>query len=209
MKNNEAYDLWSRTYDSMSNKTRDLEAVAFRKLLSKINFSKVIELGCGTGKNTAWLAKRADWVTAVDFSERMISEARNKIQEQNIDLVTADIRRPWRFTNKKVDLITCSLVLEHVEGINTVFRQTNLHLRNSGFFYIGELHPFKQYEGSRARFETSSGIHTLECFTHHISDYVTASEQNGFKIYSITEWFDKENKAVPRIIAFLFQKNTS
>jgi trans-aconitate methyltransferase len=71
MENKDAYNHWSVDYDTVINKTRDAEAIAFRHLLSKVNFATVIELGCGTGKNTLWLAERAARVLAVDFSEEM------------------------------------------------------------------------------------------------------------------------------------------
>jgi 2-polyprenyl-3-methyl-5-hydroxy-6-metoxy-1,4-benzoquinol methylase len=106
-----------------------------------------------------------------------------------------------------VDLITCSLVLEHIQNIDFIFQQANKHLKPDGFFYVGELHPFKQYEGSKARFETGSGIFMLECFTHHISDYMNAARLNKFSCELMTEWFDDNNReSIPRIIAFLFQK---
>ncbi len=52
---NESYDIWSEVYDSVENKTRDLEKIAAKNVLSKYKFKTLIELGCGTGKNTEWL----------------------------------------------------------------------------------------------------------------------------------------------------------
>ena len=209
MQNKEAYDSWSATYDSVINKTRDLEAQSFRSLLSKISFSNVIELGCGTGKNTEWLVEKANHVVAVDFSEEMLKAAKQKINKNNVEFVLADITKPWDFTDdQKADLVTCSLILEHIENVDFIFQQTGLCLSTGGFFYVGELHPFKQYEGSKARFETDSGLLTLECFIHHVSEYMNAAANNGFTCLSLTEWFDEDNKkSLPRIIAFLFQKS--
>lgn len=206
MENKEAYNSWSSSYDSVINKTRDLEALAFRALLSKFKFFTTIELGCGTGKNTEWLAEKADHIMAVDFSEEMLKKAREKINRNNIEFITADITKPWLFTDKKVDLVTCSLILEHIENIDFIFQQASLHLKTKGIFYIGELHPFKQYEGSKARFETGSGVFTLECFTHHISEYMEAAGNNEFSCLSLAEWFDIDNKTIPRIAAFVFEK---
>ena len=206
MQNKDAYNSWSDTYDSMLNKTRDLEAKAFRNLLSKLSFPSAIELGCGTGKNTEWLAEKANHVIAVDFSDKMLAVAKTKIKQNNVEFITADITKPWNFTDKKVDLITCSLILEHIENINFVFQQASKYLNKHGFLYVGELHPFKQYQGSKARFETGSEVFTLECFIHHISEYTNAATKHELTCYSLTEWFDEDELSVPRIIAFLFQK---
>ena len=173
MNNKEAYNKWSATYDTVLNRTRDLEAMAFRKTLSGQNFSCVLELGCGTGKNTEWLATNANQLTAVDFSEEMMDKAKEKVKHKHVNFVHGDISCEWNFANSKVDLVTCSLVLEHIRDIDFIFKQASNFLNRGGLFYIGELHPFKQYEGSKARFETTTGIFVLECFTHHISDVVS------------------------------------
>jgi len=52
MNTEKAYNIWAEEYDSNSNKTRDLDYQSTIDTLDKYKFSKVIELGCGTGKNT-------------------------------------------------------------------------------------------------------------------------------------------------------------
>jgi hypothetical protein len=121
--------------------------------------------------------------------------------------VIADIRQPWLFSGIKADLITSSLILEHIEDIGFIFQQASEHVVSRGLFYVGELHPFKQYLGTKARFETKSGLVTLECFTHHFSDYMEAARKNKFSCISLKEFFDDVGASVPRIIAFLFQKD--
>lgn len=202
----EAYDRWSINYDTVPNKTRDAEAVVLRDLLSKVDFSNVIELGCGTGKNTQWLAERADHVVAVDFSEEMMNEAKKRIGASNVEFTIADITRPWFFSDGEADLITCSLVLEHIQNIEFVFEQASQKLGRGGLFYIGELHPYKQYQGTKARFETDSGLVTLNCFTHHMSEYMAAATNNKLSCLSLKEGFDDNDQLLPRIISFLFQK---
>jgi len=65
----EAYQEWSEQYDTNENKTRDLEAVALRSVLSSIHFEKVLEFGCGTGKNTVWFEQNAKEILSADFSK--------------------------------------------------------------------------------------------------------------------------------------------
>ena len=57
MSTQKLYDQWSATYDAVENPTRDLEKSACETVLSDLAFSRVLELGGGTGKNTAWLAE--------------------------------------------------------------------------------------------------------------------------------------------------------
>lgn len=201
------YNQWSASYDEVENKTRDLEKAAGQKLLSTIDFKSVLELGCGTGKNTAWLSAIANDYQAVDFSEEMMAKAKEKVTADHVQFIQADITKSWGFVKGKPDLITCSLILEHVQDLSFIFQQASAIIQNGGHFYLCELHPYKQYTGSKARFETAEGLQVLDCFVHHVSDYFTAAIANGFTCIQLNEWFDIDHKAnPPRLISFLFQK---
>jgi len=201
------YNKWSSTYDEVENKTRDLEKFAGQQVLSSIQFERILELGCGTGKNTKWLAKKAKHVLAVDLSEAMIAKAKEKVNEANVQFQQADITKHWDFVMHSPDVITCSLILEHIEDLDFIFKQAGKVLQSGGQFYICELHPYKQYAGSKARFETEQGVQVLECFIHHASDYFEAAIKNNFTCVTFKEWFDEEDKSIPpRLISFLFQK---
>lgn len=207
MSTRQLYNQWSATYDDVENKTRDLEKKAGQHLLSSIQFASVVELGCGTGKNTAWLQQRAAQLLAVDLSEGMLAKAGEKINAGHVRFQQADLTKPWDFLPEKVDLFTCSLILEHIENLSFIFGEAGRALQSGGYFYICELHPFKQYAGSKARFETAEGLQVLECFVHHVSDYTSAALQNGFSLTALEEWFDDNDRSnPPRLISFLFQK---
>jgi len=57
MNSQQAYNAWTANYDAGIDKTRDIEAVALKETLSQVDLSycQVLEIGCGTGKNTGWL----------------------------------------------------------------------------------------------------------------------------------------------------------
>jgi ubiquinone/menaquinone biosynthesis C-methylase UbiE len=208
MNTSQAYNSWSASYDEVENKTRDLEAKTIRSLLADIPCKNVLELGCGTGKNTEWLSQKAEQVTAVDFSIEMMNRAKAKVGT-NVSFRFGDITKPWDFAEQKFDLITCSLILEHIDDLNFVFQQAAEKTETGSFFYIGELHPFKQYNGSKARFETAGKTFTLQCYVHHISDYINNAKLNGFECVQLLEPSDDGSKeSIPRIAAFLFKKTT-
>lgn len=203
----QAYNIWADKYDTDINLTRDLEAAVLRETMSQIQFKTCLEIGCGTGKNTEWLITRADHVTAVDFSDEMISKAKKKINSDKVNFQLADITQDWTFVKRQYDLVTFSLVLEHAEDLEMIFNQLSGAVSPGGHIYIGELHPFKQYQGSKARFETEKGLHTLTCFNHHISDFIIPAKRNGFVLTEINEYFDDDDRTnVPRILSILFSK---
>lgn len=179
-------------------------------MLAKIAFKNVLELGCGTGKNTGWLSQKAEAVLAVDLSEGMLAKAKEKVAASHVTFLQADITKPWPFASHKADLITCSLILEHIENLPFIFSEASKVLPEDGHFYICELHPYKQYAGSKARFQTEEGLQVLDCFVHHLSDYITAAFDNGFSLTALQEWFDEDNSSnPPRLISFLFCKKTA
>lgn len=202
----DSYNSWAEQYDTNINKTRDLEALALRECLSKILFRSCLEIGCGTGKNTLWLLDKAELITAVDLSDEMLSKARQKIISDKVFFIQADINHPWTFTDKKYDLITFSLVLEHIEDVESIFSRASEKITPHGYLYLGELHPFKQYSGSKARFETENGEQIVPCFTHNLSDFTNAARNHGFFVSSIKEYFDDNNRMeIPRILTIVFQ----
>ncbi len=207
MNTQQAYNKWSETYDEVVNRTRDLEGKVFRKLLSDIIGERVLEVGCGTGKNTSFLVENSKNICAIDLSEQMLAKARSKIISGQVKFIQADINQKWKFSNEKFDLITFSLVLEHIEDLDHIFRETSQILNEEGLVYVGELHPFKQYSGSKARFETENGIQVVKCFDHHISDFIESAIKAGLKLVKLEEYFDEDNRSeIPRILALIFKK---
>lgn len=202
-----AYNIWANQYDTNKNKTRDLDAKATKMMLSKFNFSKVIELGCGTGKNTAFLLEKAEQIIGFDFSDQMLKKAKAKINDPRVTFVKKDITKNWDIANCFADLIICNLVLEHIENLDLIYNQAYKKLKKGGLFFICELHPFKQYIGSKARFETENGTQVLETYTHHLTEYTNCATENGFQLLKLKEWFDEDAKNnIPRLISMVLQK---
>lgn len=205
METRAAYNIWAQQYDTNENKTRDLEAKALREVLNGMPFSNCLEIGCGTGKNTQWLITKCN-VTGVDLSEEMLQKAKQKIVSEKVQFIQSDITKDWNFGND-YDLVTFSLVLEHIEDLELIFQKIAKALKPEGYVYVGELHPFKQYAGSKARFETEEGVQVVNCFTHHVSDFAQAANNAGFQLVNLREYFDDGDRTgIPRVLAFLFKK---
>lgn len=75
--------------------TRERDEAKIRFLVDKIRLNlsdKVLDLGSGTGVLLPFLAASSSQVTALDFSEGMLEEARKKYRSlPNVDYVVADI----------------------------------------------------------------------------------------------------------------------
>ena len=202
----QAYTNWSGSYDSDRNLTRDLDAIVTRQMLVGYRSTTILELGCGTGKNTAFLADIGEQVYAFDFSEGMILEAQSKLAGQ-VSFAIADLTRPWPCAGECIHLLVCNLVLEHIGDLNPIFSEAHRVLKRGGHFFISELHPFKQYQGKKAVFQRDEGQVEIPAFVHHISDFVAAAQSAGFRLNSLREWWHEEDdNKPPRLVSFLFEK---
>lgn len=203
----QAYTDWSATYDEDRNLTRDLDEFVTREMLANLRSNSTLEIGCGTGKNTALLTQISKHVSAVDFSVSMIEKARRKLLSDNVEFILADISQPWRFTDCSFELIVCNLVLEHIAHLPFVFAEAARVLCQNGRFFVSELHPFRQYQGTQARFQRQDETTQIPAFVHHVSEFINAGESNGLALSGLKEWWHPEDQnKPPRLVSFMFQK---
>lgn len=202
-----AYDTWSSAYDSDENRTRDLDQIVTEKTLANSCYKSILEIGCGTGKNTRLLSQIGENVHAIDFSEGMISLAREKLKSSNVTFSLANLTHPWHYDNASMDLVICNLVLEHIKNLSFIFSEAFRVLTEAGHFFICELHPFRQYQGTQANFQTTHGTMEIQAFGHHISDFLDAAKSSGFRLEEFKEWWhETDQNKPPRLVSFMFKR---
>lgn len=204
-----AYDQWSKSYDSDLNKTRDLDELAIKNYLRNEHFNNVLELGCGTGKNSRNFSEHCEDLFCVDLSNKMLNKAKAKIELSKVQFQQFDICQPWTFTQDKFDLISCSLILEHIYNIDFIFHQAKQKLESEGRFIVSEFHPFKQYLGSQARFTQENSVVKIPAYVHHVSEFLNAAKSANLSLIDLIEYFDKDNPKGPPRILFMEFKATS
>ena len=208
MKIQDAYTRWSNTYDSDRNLTRDLDHRATQHALEGLRYEHIMELGCGTGKNTSFLTQIGAKILALDFSPGMLRQAKSKIKSDNVFFAVADLTRPWPCREQSFELIVCNLVLEHIEDLDAVFSEVSRSLKRGGQFFLSELHPFRQYQGRKATFRTEHEAIEIDAFVHHLSDFTESARANGLSLCVMKEWWHEEDQnKLPRLVSFMFEKS--
>jgi ubiquinone/menaquinone biosynthesis C-methylase UbiE len=202
-----AYDHWASSYDHDKNLTRDLDAQITREVLSNLRFEYALELGCGTGKNTALYQTISKQLHALDFSEGMIEKARQKFANTQVRFDAADLTKPWPCKNNAYDLVACNLVLEHIENLAFIFQEAFRCLQKGGLFYVSEFHPFRQYQGGKARYSKGSDTFEIASYVHHMSEFVSLAKKEGFSLQMLNEhWHTDDDGKPPRLLSLMFQK---
>lgn len=206
----QAYDRWSHSYDSDRNATRDLDAIVLRAANLAVRDAEVVEIGCGTGKNTQWLAEHARSVLAMDFSTGMMRKARALVPASHVRFVQHDVRDAWPVPDASVDVVVGNLVLEHVELLSPVFAEAARVLRPGGTLYICELHPFRQWKGGQAHFaDAQSGdIVHVPAFVHTVAEFVNSGIEAGLVLSVLGEHVEEgaEHGALPRLLTVTFRR---
>jgi len=76
---------------------------------------RVVDLGCNSGYMAIKMSEKANYVIGIDVSEELILEAKKTIKK-NVDFVCADINSYDFSLLGKIDILTMSNILEHIEN---------------------------------------------------------------------------------------------
>lgn len=110
---------WNQEYQNtrgVPTSTRTTPSSAVKHLLDYIAEHKLeigkeaIDLGCGTGRNTLYLAEHSYHITGVDFAESVLEKFRNNLkdnpQADNIVLKQVNLAEKLPFADNSFDLAT-------------------------------------------------------------------------------------------------------
>ena len=153
------------------------------------------------------LAEASARVVAVDFSAGMIAKAKAKLSLPNVDFQIADINKEWPFADASFGFVSCNLVLEHLEDLTHIFHEAVRVMNAGAYFFICELHPYRQYAGTQARFQRAQETTMIPSFVHHLSDFMNAGAINGLSLEDMNEWWHEEDQGkAPRLVSLMFKK---
>lgn len=122
-----------------------LERPAMLSLLPDVKDKHVLDAGCGTGLYAELLLDRGAKVTAVDVSPKMIHFAKQRLGNR-ATIRVANLEEPLDFlSDKSVDIVFSSLVLDYVKNWNPLFSEFSRILRDDGYFIFSTEHPANQW----------------------------------------------------------------
>ncbi len=118
----------------------------FFSWLSARNHSKNlagIEMGCGKGRNSIWLANQGARMSAFDFSEHAIAEAKKRAKEagaeNTVDFIVQDATKQWPFESGHFDFaIDCFASTDIESPVGRAFARDEFKrvLKSGGFLLV-------------------------------------------------------------------------
>ncbi|MBF0545894.1 MAG: class I SAM-dependent methyltransferase [Candidatus Riflebacteria bacterium] len=186
----DGYDLWSQIYDSEDNPLISLESENLPPLLESVSGLNILDVGCGTGRQSFRLSELGATVCGIDFSDGMLEKARRKPNAEKVKFVFHDFNQGLPFTSDLFDVVISCLVFDHVKDPLPLMKEMRRVCKPSGEIIISVMHPAMMLLGVQARFtHPGSGMQIRpESASNKISDYVMASQKSGLKIEFIGEY---------------------
>lgn len=145
-------NIWEREYRNPKLVTKDdkpqADILRFLKFLKKeekymVRDRVVLDLGCGTGRNSNYFAKEGNSVIGIEISKTALSLAKERAKELGlvIDYRLGDIGEKYDIDDKSIDVVldvTSSNSLDE-KGREIYLAETNRALKNGGYFFVRAL----------------------------------------------------------------------
>ena len=148
-----------------------------------------MDLGCGTGRHTQWLASCGATVTAVDFSQQMLKKARRKVPADSVHFLDHDLHEPLPFEQRKFDLVVSGLVLEHINDLIKFFSEIHRVLKQPGRVVISAMHPAMFLRDSQAQFTDPQSGELIRpgSLPHQLSEMIMAGVNAKLHVAAVEE----------------------
>jgi len=181
----QAYTLWSETYDSVANPLLALEERYLWPMLPSLTGRTVLDLGCGTGRLLNRLSSSgAGQYLGVDLSAAMLARAAKKLRIPGhllrADCIELPLRSHW------ADVLFCSFLLGYVNLADLATEIARVSKVDTDL-YLSEFHPDSRSLGWKRSFR--SGDQVIELPTHACSllDVEQTFRLHGFDLVERVE----------------------
>lgn len=187
------YDRWAEVYDHDGNPLVALEEATLAPLLGPVADLEALDLGCGTGRHALRLAAMGARVTALDFSEGMLAQARAKAEGLPMAHPTAfrvhDLREALPCPDAAFDLAVSGLVLEHLPDLEGFFREIRRVLHPGGRALVSAMHPALFLKGKQAAFTDPATGEKVRpgSLPHGLGAFVMAALRAGLDLDDVLE----------------------
>ncbi len=151
-----------------------------------------VDLGCGSGFQSIALARLGFQVIAIDFSQRLLAELRERARGLPVEMIAGDIRDVSRLVPKQVELVVCmGDTLSHLEreaDLTRVFEGVAMRLAAGGRLVL----TFRDLSGELRELDRVIPLHATDglvmtCFLEYepstvkVHDLIWVRQEDGWR----------------------------
>ncbi|MHA1907410.1 MAG: class I SAM-dependent methyltransferase [Candidatus Thorarchaeota archaeon] len=136
--------------DSGTPHHKDILNPSVELLVGDVKGKQFLDAGCGEGYLSRYYASKGATVTGVDFSEKLVTIAREKTDNSAITFQKGNLCDLKEFSDSVFDIILCNLVLLNVACLPESMMEFNRVLKQEGILVFSIVHPAFDFYGPGA-----------------------------------------------------------
>ncbi len=169
------------------------------QLISGIENKKVLDLGCGAGKDAIFYVQRGFIYSGVDASSKMCALAK---EDKNVfDIRNESFSQKMSFKDKEFGLIVSKYAIQTALDIEPIYNETYRILDDKGIFAFLVVHPMRQFIEKKKQgkdyFKKElvesiifDGKITVTETSHTLTEYFNYDFLNKFSLINVKEGYD-------------------
>jgi SAM-dependent methyltransferase len=191
-----SYGRWSATYDAdPGGAVFATEEPVVAEFLGSRAPGVALDAACGTGRYAEFLAARGHRVIGVDSSPDMLARARERVPGGEFHLGELN-RLP--LPDDSVDVIVCTLALNHVQHLEPVLAEFARVLRPGGDLVISDAHPVWSALGpAGVKGPWTAGRRLGPEYRHQLGDYLRPALRLGLQVRRCEELYRHRQPGEP------------
>lgn len=180
------YCEWSETYENAVPNQLDIKILEKISTVPWSNSKNCLDLACGTGRIGDWLkTKGVSVIDGLDLTPEMLQKAESKQIYRSLLVGSVE---DTGLPTTSYDLISMSLVDEHLQDLTDVYCEAARLARADGNFVVVGMHPYFFMTGMPTHFTDKDGNpKAIETHIHLTSDHVKAALGAGWKLQEMHE----------------------
>ncbi|MBD3585090.1 methyltransferase domain-containing protein [Salinimonas sp. HHU 13199] len=162
-------------YDRLASIQQHIAAQAIRQI--PVSSGRLLDIGCGTGRNTALLAERGFDASGADLARGMVEYA--SLNYPHLSFCVADAQH-LPFNNDAFDVVFSSMAMQWCQDINLAMSEVARILRHAGIATLSIMTDgsFGQLNASRR----ASGLSAVTNIMASHEKWLTAAQESGFTV---------------------------
>ncbi|KUY29604.1 class I SAM-dependent methyltransferase [Elizabethkingia ursingii] len=139
--NPEFFEAYKDLRDQDKGLNELLEQPVMKRLMYNANGKSILDIGCGFGHQIqVVLEQNPIAITGIDISEKMIAEAKRRLDDSRVSLQSTAIE-DYTIKPKTFDIVISSMALHYIEDIKPLLHKIYEGLNNKGQFLFSVEHP--------------------------------------------------------------------